>query len=290
MALAGWNWNLMNLMALPLMLGTGVDYTIFIQLALRRHGGDLAAVRRSVGRALDVVRRHGGGRDLARWRFPAISAWPAWARCARWASAPTCSFRFFSCRRGGTVSGVTRGPATRDQNPADDRRVALKTTRLLSRRLVAAAAGRPDFAGGSWSKASPCCWPMFIGSRSAGGAKWWCENFLPVFGGDRAAAEKAARAAHRKFAAKLVDLWRIESGEQVHELADQPERIGNHPRRATARTRHAVHHPAPRQLGTRRAVAEPARHPADHSHAGRTRRRPDRICARRRGRATAWTR
>jgi predicted exporter len=52
MTLAGWTWNLMNLMALPLMLGTGVDYTIFIQLALRRHGGDLVAVRRSVGRAL----------------------------------------------------------------------------------------------------------------------------------------------------------------------------------------------------------------------------------------------
>ncbi|HEV2318719.1 MAG TPA: MMPL family transporter, partial [Verrucomicrobiae bacterium] len=52
MALAGWTWNLMNLMALPLILGTGVDYTIFIQLALRRHGGDLATVRHSVGRAL----------------------------------------------------------------------------------------------------------------------------------------------------------------------------------------------------------------------------------------------
>jgi lauroyl/myristoyl acyltransferase len=42
------------------------------------------------------------------------------------------------------------------------------------------------------------------------------QNFLPVFHGDRAAAEKAARAAHRKFAAKLVDLWRVEGGEQVH--------------------------------------------------------------------------
>jgi predicted RND superfamily exporter protein len=52
MALTGWTWNLMNLMALPLILGTGVDYTIFIQLALRRHGGDLAIVRHSVGRAL----------------------------------------------------------------------------------------------------------------------------------------------------------------------------------------------------------------------------------------------
>jgi predicted RND superfamily exporter protein len=52
MALTGWTWNLMNLMAMPLILGTGVDYTIFIQLALRRHGGDLKAVRHSVGRAL----------------------------------------------------------------------------------------------------------------------------------------------------------------------------------------------------------------------------------------------
>ena len=52
MALTGWTWNLMNLMALPLILGTGVDYTIFIQLALRRHGGDHAMVRHSVGRAL----------------------------------------------------------------------------------------------------------------------------------------------------------------------------------------------------------------------------------------------
>jgi uncharacterized protein len=52
MTVAGWSWNLLNLMALPLMLGTGVDYSLFMQLALRRHGGDLAIVRRSVGRAL----------------------------------------------------------------------------------------------------------------------------------------------------------------------------------------------------------------------------------------------
>jgi predicted exporter len=52
MRLAGWSWNLLNLMALPLILGTGVDYTIFMQLALRRHRGDLALAHRSVGRAL----------------------------------------------------------------------------------------------------------------------------------------------------------------------------------------------------------------------------------------------
>ncbi len=52
MRLAGWSWNLLNLMALPLMLGSGVDYSIFMQLALRRHAGNLAGAHLAVGRAL----------------------------------------------------------------------------------------------------------------------------------------------------------------------------------------------------------------------------------------------
>jgi lauroyl/myristoyl acyltransferase len=41
------------------------------------------------------------------------------------------------------------------------------------------------------------------------------KNFLPVFNGDRFAAEAAVCAAHRNFAAKLIDLWRVEGGEEV---------------------------------------------------------------------------
>jgi len=52
MALLHWDWNILNLMALPLLLGMGVDFSIHIQLALSRYGGDRLAVRRSVGRAL----------------------------------------------------------------------------------------------------------------------------------------------------------------------------------------------------------------------------------------------
>jgi predicted RND superfamily exporter protein len=52
MGLLGWEWNLLNLMALPLLLGMGVDYSIHMQLALIRHAGDRLAVQRSVGRAL----------------------------------------------------------------------------------------------------------------------------------------------------------------------------------------------------------------------------------------------
>lgn len=47
-----WKWNLVNLLGIPLVLGTGVDYSIFMQLALRRYQGNLAMTSRSVGRAL----------------------------------------------------------------------------------------------------------------------------------------------------------------------------------------------------------------------------------------------
>jgi len=52
MRFAGWSWNLLNLMAIPLVLGTGVDYSIFMQLALRRFHGDLDMAYQAVGRAL----------------------------------------------------------------------------------------------------------------------------------------------------------------------------------------------------------------------------------------------
>lgn len=52
MSLTGATWNLLNLVAIPLILGTSVDSTIHVQLALRRQGGDLRAVWRSTGVAL----------------------------------------------------------------------------------------------------------------------------------------------------------------------------------------------------------------------------------------------
>src|SRR6185437_14909507 len=60
MHLVGWSWNLLNLMGIPLILGTGVDYSIFMQLALRRYHGHVRVAHRAVGRA-SAVRRHGDG-------------------------------------------------------------------------------------------------------------------------------------------------------------------------------------------------------------------------------------
>lgn len=52
MSMAGWTWNLMNVMALALLLGAGVDYSIHVQLALRRNAGDASRMRRTVGQAI----------------------------------------------------------------------------------------------------------------------------------------------------------------------------------------------------------------------------------------------
>jgi predicted exporter len=52
MVVVGWSWNLMNVMALSLLFGAGVDYSIHIQLALQRHRGDVAHVGRTVGKAI----------------------------------------------------------------------------------------------------------------------------------------------------------------------------------------------------------------------------------------------
>src|SRR5688572_24870906 len=52
MRIAGWEWNLMNLLALPLLLGAGVDYSIHMLSSLRRTGGNLNETLRTTGRAL----------------------------------------------------------------------------------------------------------------------------------------------------------------------------------------------------------------------------------------------
>ena len=54
MWMSGWDWNLMNLMAIPLLVGAGLDYSIHVQLALDRHHGSVSEMRASIGRALSL--------------------------------------------------------------------------------------------------------------------------------------------------------------------------------------------------------------------------------------------
>lgn len=55
MAVLGWQWNLMNILALPLLVGVTVDYSIHTQLALQRFKGDLQQVYQHVGHAIALA-------------------------------------------------------------------------------------------------------------------------------------------------------------------------------------------------------------------------------------------
>ncbi|MBL9116463.1 MAG: MMPL family transporter [Verrucomicrobiaceae bacterium] len=52
MSFLGWTWNLASLAAIPLLLGTGLDYGIHILLAMKRTGNDVALVQATTGRAV----------------------------------------------------------------------------------------------------------------------------------------------------------------------------------------------------------------------------------------------
>ena len=224
MVLADWKWNLMNLMALPLILGTGVDYTIFIQLALRRHGGDLVAVRRSVGRALMLC----GGTAVAGFGSLALSSNLGMASLGKVCAVGIGANALFAifllpawwrlCR-GKISSGADFHPASIEQAGSLPHRPATK-----------AHGAQPAFyRGAAWKLGLTCAkiFPVALLKTIAAGLAdvYWliqrknCQtvvnNFLPVFNRDQAAAEKAARAAYRNFAEKLVDLWRVEGGEVV---------------------------------------------------------------------------
>ena len=52
MSITGLKWNFVNLMATPLLLGTGIDYAIHVTLSLRRTHGDYQELWQGTGKAL----------------------------------------------------------------------------------------------------------------------------------------------------------------------------------------------------------------------------------------------
>ncbi len=219
MMISGWSWNLMNLMALPLMLGTGVDYTLFMQLALRRHGGDLGAVRRSVGRALMLC----GGTAVAGFGSLGFSSNPGMASLGRvcavgiGANMLISVFLLPTWWRLLSPRSKVQGPKSEDGekespnsqssnlNPFSFYRAGLWRLGLVIVRILPVG-----LVKGLAVIVAELYW-RFQRQR----CEVVVQNFLPLFAGNRVAAEKAAHQLHRKFAAKMVDLWRAESGVPV---------------------------------------------------------------------------
>ncbi|MFZ1074467.1 MAG: MMPL family transporter [Verrucomicrobiia bacterium] len=226
MAVGGWTWNLMNLMALPLMLGTGVDYTLFIQLALRRHGGDLGAVRRSVGRALMLC----GGTAMAGFGSLGFSSNPGMASLGKVCAVGIGANMLISVFLLPTW-WLWLSPKSNVQNPKSEN--GEKDSAIHHPSSINAFSW---YRAGLWRlglvivRILPACLVKgfavnvaevyFLSQRQR--REIVVQNFLPVFAGDRVAAAEAVHQLHRKFASKMVDLWRVESGVPVQNWLTNP--------------------------------------------------------------------
>jgi lauroyl/myristoyl acyltransferase len=214
MALAGWSWNLLNLMALPLMLGTGVDYGIFMQLALRRYGGDLGLARRSIGRALLLC----GGTAIAGFGSLAWSGNAGMASLGKVCATGIAANMLIAVFLLPAWWSVLR--AERPHSKVDQNRLALANEKSEPSAFYRLWLWRLGLIIGQHL-------PPFL-------LEWICVavaelyylihqkrrrvvtgNLLPALGGDHKAARKTAHALFRQFGLKMADLWRYETGQRV---------------------------------------------------------------------------
>ena len=225
MSLANWSWNVLNLMALPLILGTGVDYGIFMQLALRRYNGDLELTRRAVGRALLLCgataiagfgalgfSSNAGMASLGRVcavgiagnMLIAVYLLPAWWKLVGQASRLS----------GGGNNREPGQPLEGDAHRTGKMPVPLPSSLYRARLWTLGVKlcgvlphGFCNFIARSLA---------FIYCRIASHRRHIVkENLLPLLDGDRVAARRTAPKLFAAFATKLVDLLRYESGAPI---------------------------------------------------------------------------
>ncbi len=203
MRMAGWSWNVLNLMALPLILGTGVDYSLFMQLALRRHGGSLQAARGSVGRALWLC----GGAAVAGFGSLGFSSNAGMASLGQICAAGLAGNMLISIfllpvwwkvLAGHKDERAAAAPAA----PSHFYRGAIWRIGLGLARLLPAGVIRTLAKWGAaiYWRAAPRRREVVV------------QNVRPVLNDDPAAAASAARALFTEFALKIADLWRYEGG------------------------------------------------------------------------------
>jgi predicted RND superfamily exporter protein/lauroyl/myristoyl acyltransferase len=242
MAVAGWSWNLLNLMSVPLILGTGVDYSLFILLALRRHGGDLAMVRHSVGRALLLC----GGTAMAGFGSLAWSSNPGMASLGKVCAVGIGANMLFSVFLL-PAWWLLLSPKSETRNPkpengdepsrsASDPSSAASQPTSLTQHASRITSTSSFYRAGLWRAGL-----VIVRILPPTLIKGFCvivaeahfllrrqrrevvvQNLLPALSGNRSEAEKTARRLYRNFASKLVDLWRVEGGVPVRNWLTDP--------------------------------------------------------------------
>ncbi len=200
MVLFGAQWNLINLVAWPLLLGCGVDYSIHVQLTLRRHGGDGRCLWRSTARALVLcaLTTMVGFGSLA-WSGNSGLASLGAVCSAGTASVAVVALGFLPSwwrwwdRR--YPDAKLEGPSKLYQFHLWS--LALRVVQTLPRSVAMTMA-----CGAGW----------IYGALAPRRLKTVAANLLPWVGDDPKAARRAAHQNLRQFCVKLVDLWRYEAG------------------------------------------------------------------------------
>ena len=222
MRITGWSWDLMNLMAIPLILGTGVDYGIFIQMALRRHMGNLRVVLRSTGRALLLC----AGTAIAGFGSLAFSSNAGLSSLGRVCAAGIAfnvvvavallPIWWLACWRHRNQAGPTR-----TVNSPDSRADALNISgpsSLYNAKLWIFGIWLVRVLPASWTRRLATTVTALYYTFHYRRRRIVESNLLPVYGGDRVQARRATRSLFRNFGLKVADLLHYESGQDVARL------------------------------------------------------------------------
>ena len=204
MKICGWSWNLFNLMALPLILGTGVDYSIFMQLALRRHGGDLKLAHQSVGRALLLC----GGTAIAGFGTLGLSSNAGMAGLGR-----VCAIGI----GGNMLISVLLLPGAWKYFVGNNKMKSAPEKNSAPSQFYGAFIWRAGLGLGRFVPVLVFnCFARLLAAiywrLAARRREIMIQNLLPVLNGDRREAVRTSRELLTEFFLKITDLWRYESG------------------------------------------------------------------------------
>ncbi len=210
MSLAGWSWNLMNLMAVPLLLGATEDYSIHTQLALRRHGGDLRRTFHSTGKAVLLC----AATTVAGFSSLAFSSNAGLASLGKICAAGVACAAFVTCgflpawwRLFCAARGV---PGAQVAASKPSRLYGSFAWRLGMACVRALPGGLARFAGVTLAR---CYAAIAVDRRRIVEA-----NLLPAVNGDVPEAKRLTRQLFKNFGIKIADLLRYESGVGVDPL------------------------------------------------------------------------
>ncbi len=214
MKFAGWSWNLLNLMGIPLVLGTGVDYSIFMLLALRRFHGDLRMAYDAVGRALLLC----GGTAVAGFGSLSFSTNAGMASLGKVCAVGIGSnmllaifllpIWWYRLRGGRNSLRAEPGPPSAPSSfyRSEFWRLGLVLVRVFPTWFLAAMTGIL----------------VRVYYRLARHRREVVmQNVLPALNNDEKTARSATAAIFQNFGRKLVDLWRFEAGLPIDHLFGQ---------------------------------------------------------------------